>query len=88
MKISISNQVTNENPSRRNSFQESIEMKKLFKEIMKEKGEIDEAKFNWVNGETVELKGVSPISVHSFLEQAEALGKRVKYTSTTTIDIG
>ena len=41
----------------------------------------------WLEDGTVELKDASPMSLHNFTLQAEALGKQVKYHKKTIIEI-
>lgn len=65
----------------------NFELKNLFEEILTEKGELAQAEINWIDDETVSVKGVTNQSLQSFLIQAEEQGKDLTFTKQTYITI-
>jgi len=92
MTIMINSIFTNESPAKAHMMQqpqtEDTELKELFEEVLREKGEFNEDNIRWVDGNTVELSSVSSLAIHSFVLRAEALGKDVAYEKCTKIRIG
>ncbi|MEO9851659.1 MAG: hypothetical protein ABJH72_22085 [Reichenbachiella sp.] len=58
----------------------------LLDSTIKSKGE-SLSKKEWVEGHTLEVEGLSQMTLHSFILQAEKLGKRIQYTKTLTVKI-
>ncbi|UTW64991.1 hypothetical protein KFE94_09890 [bacterium SCSIO 12643] len=80
-----------------NSFSESqlkkepiegqLSAKALFDETVKNKGEQNRVKTRFVNDSTMEVEGLSKMALHSYLLEAEKLGKKIEFVKTTTIKI-
>lgn len=66
---------------------EKTNMAELLTSTLKKKREFDESHIKWLDSETVELSNVSNLTIHSFILQAEALGKDITYSKQTTIKI-
>ncbi len=59
----------------------------LFIETMKSKGGSGSVKSNWLDHSEVEVRGMSHMTLHSFLLEAEKLGKNLEYVKTLTVKI-
>lgn len=71
--------------SKRSKAEDSV-IKKAFIETLGDK--LDEEKnVKWLDDGTVELKGMPPSELHSFLLKVEAMGKSIKYHKKTVIEI-
>ncbi|MEM7572999.1 MAG: hypothetical protein AAF433_08860 [Bacteroidota bacterium] len=66
---------------------DSMEMKSLLEDILKRKNELDKARINWVDDETLELGNVSQQCLHQFLLEAEKCGQDISFTKQTIITI-
>lgn len=62
------------------------ELKEKFNELFKNENQ-DSTKINWLEDGTVEVQGASPMALHNFTLQAEAMGKEVRYHKKTIIEI-
>lgn len=58
----------------------------LFHQTIKDKGD-DLTKRRWVGDQTLEVDGLSHATLHSFILEAEKLGKSVEYVKTLTVKI-
>lgn len=89
MTISLQSTVTKPSPLKGANGQavDNSKLKHLFEDILKRKNEYDQAEINWVDEETVEVKGVSNLCLQSFLLEAEQQGKDIAYTKQTIIKI-
>ncbi len=91
--LSIQMKSTIHHPNAMSEMQKSAAQKdapsmaQLFESTMRSKGEFNPSKMNWVDDNVVEVEGLSQMALHSFLLEAEALGKEVTYTKQTTIRI-
>ena len=87
MTITINSKFTQPNGKSDRPTSNNVDLKPLFEKVLGEKGELDSSKVKWKDDETVELNSVSNMTLHSFLLEAEKLGKDVTYEKTTTIKI-
>lgn len=58
----------------------------LFHHTVKSKGD-HLSKKAWTGDQTLEVEGLSQLTLHSFILQAEKLGKNVEYVKTLTVKI-
>lgn len=89
MIISTESTVVQPSP-KKNSVSETendSQLKKVFIDVLKSKNEYDESCIEWLDDETVSCNNVSTMSLHSFLLQAEKMGKDISYTKKTIIKI-
>lgn len=75
------------NAEKKKQLENQPALSELLTTTLKEKGELKEDNIEWIDHETVRLKNVSNLAVHSFVLQAESLGKNVTYTNETSIRI-
>lgn len=61
--------------------------KKLFEEWIRSQELKKQSSFKWLDDETIELKGLSSLNLHSFLLKLEELGIKIKYEHKTIITI-
>lgn len=88
MRISLQSTINKPNPSlKKSKAVHTPELKTMFENILKQKNEYDQAKVNWVDDQSVELKNVSNQCLHSFLLEAEKQGKDISFTKQTVITI-
>ena len=73
--------------SRLKTRNEAQDMSQLFRDTLKEKGEYHSENFKWFSENEVEVSNLSQMSLHSFLLEAEALGKNVHFIKQTVIKI-
>ena len=59
----------------------------LFEQTLQEKGGFDSSRTNWINHEEVEINGLSRMTLHRFILEAEKLGKTITYTETLTVKV-
>ncbi len=59
----------------------------LFEQDLRDKGEYDPSKVNWTSDQTVQIKDLPKMSLHSFILKAEELGLNISYTKQTIINI-
>jgi len=86
MRIQLNTSITDAPvPTKTKSCSEA-ELKQKFAEVFQKK-ESDQCNINWLDDGTVEVQGASPMTLHNFTLQAEAMGKQVKYHKTTIIEI-
>lgn len=71
---------------KRKARRNAPELKEILKKAISEGKDLDGLEMNW-SGDTVELKGVSKMALHSFILKAEELGKNVTYTKTYKVSI-
>ena len=62
-------------------------IKKLFTEILKEKGEYESSKITWKDDEDLKISNISTEAINTFMEKAEKLGKSIRYIKKTIIEI-
>ena len=65
----------------------SPSLNELFQETVERKGEIETVQQHWVSDQELEVEGLSNTTLHSFLLEAEKLGKKITYTKTLTVKI-
>lgn len=65
----------------------SVSAKDLFERTVKNKGEHNSVKTRFVDDSTMEVEGLSKMALHSYLLEAEKLGKKIEFVKTTTIKI-
>ena len=88
MTISLQSTITKPSPCKdQHGKVDNGKLKALFEDILKRKNEYDKAEINWIDDETVEVKGVSNLCLQSFLLEAEQHGKDIAYTKQTIIKI-
>lgn len=88
MRISLQSTINKPNPGlNKSKAVHTPELKTMFENILKQKNEYDQAKVNWVDDQSVELKNVSNQCLHSFLLEAEKQGKDISFTKQTVITI-
>lgn len=88
MRISLQSTINKPSPSlKKSEAVHTPELKTMFEKILKQKNEYDQAKVNWVDDQSVELKNVSNQCLHSFLLEAEKQGKDISFTKQTVITI-
>lgn len=86
MRIQLNTSITNAPEQTSNQQCSDIELKKKFMQLFEQK-ENKNCNINWLDDGTVELQGASPMTLHNFTLQAEAMGKHVKYHKKTIIEI-
>jgi len=86
MRIQLNTSITDAPVQARNTNCSEAELKQKFDEVFQKK-ESDNCNIKWLDDGTVEVQGASPMTLHNFTLQAEAMGKQVKYHKTTTIEI-
>ncbi|QSE99264.1 hypothetical protein [Fulvivirga lutea] len=64
----------------------NADLKSLLKETLNEKSESGK-NIKWIDDNTLEINGVAPMALHTFVLKAEELGKEIKYTKKTIIEI-
>ena len=90
MVISIESKVPQPNSGKQvleGNRAENENLKELFVDVLKNKNEYVEDQINWQNNETVSVSNVSSMALHSFVLEAEKLGKNITYTKKTVIEI-
>ena len=65
----------------------SPSLHKIFEETLKAKGEYPLKNFEWTSDDELEVEGLSAQTLHSFVLEAEKLGKKISYTRTTKVKI-
>ena len=63
------------------------QLKALFENVLREKGELDKSNLNWIDDKTVVTDELSGIALHNFLLKVEQLGKNITFTKKTVIEI-
>lgn len=87
MKIKVSKEYVDANKARSNTFNLGSErLKELFQKTIIDTGKL-KSKFQWKEGNTLEIEGEVPMALHTFILEAEKHGLNVKYTKSTTIEI-
>ena len=66
---------------------EAPKLEQMLEETIKVKGESDAIQKNWNTEGELEVEGLSDMTLHSFILQAEALGKKISYTKTLKVKI-
>lgn len=64
----------------------SPSLQSLLETTLDEKGEANR-KTKWLSNNELEIEGLSKMTLHNFVLQAEALGKSVSYKRTLTVSI-
>ena len=59
----------------------------LFDIVLDEKGETSQVKSKFVEEDVLEVEGLSKMTLHSYILEAERLGKKIEYTRTLTVKI-
>lgn len=59
----------------------------LFDQTVQQKGEAAQLKRSWVSDSELEVEGLSSMTLHSFVLEAENLGKKITYTKTLQVKI-
>ncbi|MDW3194266.1 MAG: hypothetical protein R8G66_17965 [Cytophagales bacterium] len=59
----------------------------LFEQTAQRKGEAANMKKSWVSDSAMEVEGLSNNTLHSFVLEAEKLGKKITYTRTLQVKI-
>lgn len=72
---------------KREATKNAPSLQELFNETLKNKGEYPTAKIEELDGNKLEVQGVSQMALHSFILEAEKLGKQIKYTKTYSVKI-
>ena len=85
MTIHVNSNYLHNCQTKENSSEDSV-LKQTFMETLGNKLTEDK-KVRWVDSGTVELNGMSPSELHSFLLKVEAMGKNIKYHKKTVIEI-
>lgn len=62
-------------------------LENLFDETVQLKGESSQLKKNWISDSQMEVEGLSNTTLHSFVLEAEKLGKKITYTRTIQVKI-
>lgn len=65
----------------------SPSLETLFEQTAQQKGEADILKKSWVSDHAMEVEGLSNNTLHSFVLEAEKLGKKITYTRTIQVKI-
>jgi len=86
MRIQLNTSITDTPVQARNTSCSEVELKQKFTEVFQKK-ESDNCNINWLDDGNVEVQGASPMTLHNFTLQAEAMGKQVKYHKKTIIEI-
>lgn len=86
MTIQLSSTITDNEVCNNINSCSDAELKQKFNELFTKEAN-NNCNINWLEDGTVEIQGVTPMSLHSFTLQAEAMGKRVKYHKKTIIEI-
>ncbi|MGB3465572.1 MAG: hypothetical protein WBA74_09890 [Cyclobacteriaceae bacterium] len=70
-----------------NSSEENNEIRELFNKVLTEKG-IDSAdNIKWIDNQNIEVNDLPPSALHTFLLEAEKLGKKIGFEKKTIIKI-
>lgn len=59
----------------------------LFEQTLEQKGEADSLQKHWTSENELEVEGLSNTTLHSFVLEAEKLGKKITYTKTLSVKI-
>ncbi len=59
----------------------------LFDQTVQQKGESAQLKKSWISDSEIEVEGLSNTTLHSYVLEAEKLGKKVTYTRTLQVKI-
>lgn len=59
----------------------------LFDQVVKQKESYNPTSENWLSDQEVKLEGVSKMDIHTFILEAEKLGKKITYTQTLTVQV-
>jgi hypothetical protein len=86
MRIQLNTSITDAPVQANNNSCSEAELKQKFAEVFQKK-ESNKCNINWLDDGTVEVQGASPMTLHNFTLQAEAMGKQVKYHKKTIIEI-
>lgn len=65
----------------------SSSLSELFDETLANKGEEGKVQQRWVADDEMEVEGLSKSALHSFILEAEELGKKITYTETLRVKI-
>lgn len=65
----------------------SASLETLFEQTVEQKGEADQLKKSWVSDTELEIEGLSKMTLHSFVLEAEKLGKKITFTRTLQVKI-
>lgn len=84
MKIIIKNNSTQTAIEKQNKAMSDQATKNLFKEVIEAKKDMA---VEWVNDDEVCINSPSALPIHSFVLEAEKLGKKVNYSKQTIITI-
>ena len=66
---------------------EGQRLNELFDETLSQKIQTEEVNCHWTDDSTVEVEGLSKLTLHNFILKAEELGKNVTYTRTYTVKV-
>lgn len=67
--------------------EEAITPLHLLKEVLENKGELTNLDAHWIDSNTLAIDGISNLTLHSYMLEAEKKGKKVELIKTTTIKI-
>lgn len=59
----------------------------LFEQTVQEKGEAGQLEKSWLSHSELEVNGLSKMTLHSFVMEAEKLGKKITFTRTLQVKI-
>ena len=85
MTVSI-NSVIKHPAAKQKQSNENVDLKELLNEIITEKSEAIE-NFEWVDEDTLEVKSNKGFSLHTFILEAEKLGKNISFEKKMLIKI-
>ena len=63
-----------------------VKLKELLEEVLEEKN-VSGENLRWLDDQTIEVSGLAPMALHTFILKAEELGKDVTYHKKTIIEI-
>ena len=88
LKITISKSLFDESANHKPSEELSdVNLNNLLLDVLKKKGELENAKINWTSENEVELSTVSMMTLHHFIIEAEKLGKNVTLDRSIVVTV-
>ena len=72
---------------KKEACENSPSLSELFDATLQKKGELDLVQSKIVDDNTIEVEGLSQATLHSYILEAEKLGKTVEYKKSFTIKI-